>query len=50
VIGMGIALRRASVKTALLGFAIVVALVIMAATPALLRSHKVVAASGAPRD
>jgi hypothetical protein len=39
VIGMGIALRRASVKTTLLGFAVVVALIIAAAAPSLLRRH-----------
>jgi hypothetical protein len=41
VIGMGIALRQASVKTTLLGFAVVVSLVIVAAAPWLLRSHDV---------
>ena len=39
VIGMGIALRQASVKTTLLGFAVVVALIIAAAAPSRLRRH-----------
>jgi Major Facilitator Superfamily len=41
VIGVGLALRQASVKTTLLGFTIVDALILLAVTPALLRSHKV---------
>ena len=39
VIGMGIALRQASVKTTLLGFAVLVSLMIVAAAPWLLRSR-----------
>ncbi|HEX4865663.1 MAG TPA: MFS transporter [Acidimicrobiales bacterium] len=42
VIGVGIALRQTSVKITLLGFTIVVASIIVAAAPALLRSHSVV--------
>jgi hypothetical protein len=45
VIGTGVALWQASVKTTLLGFAIVVAFIIVAAAPALLRSHNVVIAA-----
>jgi len=39
VIGMGIALRQASVKATLLGFAVVVSLMIVAAAPWLLRAR-----------
>jgi MFS family permease len=42
VIGVGLSLREISVKTTLLGFAIVVALIIVATAPTLLRSPKVV--------
>jgi MFS family permease len=48
VIGMGIALRHDSVKTTLLGFAIVVSLIIAAAAPWLLRSHDVAEPAAAP--
>ena len=41
VIGMGIALRQTSVKATLLGFAVVVALIMVAAAPSLLRTHAV---------
>jgi MFS family permease len=48
VIGVGIALRQASIKTTLLGFAIVVSLVIVAAAPTLLRHHDAAERLGAP--
>jgi predicted MFS family arabinose efflux permease len=47
VIGVGIALRQASIKTTLLGFAIVVSLVIVAAAPTLLRHHDAAERAGA---
>lgn len=39
VVGMGVALRHASVKTALLGFAVLVSLIIVTTAPWLVRSH-----------
>ena len=47
MIGVGIALRQASVKTTLVGFAVGVAAIIVAAAPGLLRSHDVIASTEA---